>query len=266
MSDTLKQKALFIGYGHLAKSLTTRKLLSLLNIHAINSKNEIKNINLKKKISNNNCTYEYVFLLTRPKTFLSTGTQFQKYISKDTIIISCMAGIKFSTIEQILKTKKIIRIMPNVMASNNKSQTHLYVKNKKLISNYLINLLSSFGKVINVKNEDQINFATSVYGSGPAFIAYIVSSFLKASKKLAKPFNINEVEVLELFKNVLEINTTSKMLDSFISSISSKKGTTQAGVNFLKSQKMEKIIYTTLYKAYKRAKEIDSEQKRAKTE
>ena len=71
--------------------------------------------------------------------------------------------------------------------------------------------------------------------------------------------------MLELFKNVLETNTTSKMLDSFISSISSKKGTTQAGVNYIKSQKIEKIIYTTLHKAYKRAKEIDSEKKSAKT-
>ncbi len=262
---TLKPKALFIGYGHLAKSLISKKLLSLLNIYALNSKSEIRNINLKKKISNNNYAYEYVFLLTRPKTFLSTGSQFQKYLSKDTIIISCMAGIKFSTIEQILKTKKIIRIMPNVMASNNKSQTHIYFKNKKLISNDLNKILSSFGKIINVRNEDQINFATSIYGSGPAFIAYILNSFIKASKKLAKPFNVNEKELLELFKNVLEINSSSRMLDSFVGSISSKKGTTQAGVNYIKSQKLEKIIYTTLYKAYKRAKEIDSEQKSTKT-
>ena len=62
---------------------------------------------------------------------------------------------------------------------------------------------------------------------------------------------------LELFKNVLETNNSSKMLDYFVSSISSKKGTTQAGVEYIKSQKIEKIIYTTLYKAYKRAREID---------
>ena len=94
MLATLKPKALFIGYGHLAKSLISKKLLSLLNIYALNSKSELKNINLKKKIFKNNYTYDYVFLLTRPKTFLSTGTQFQKYLSKDTIVISCVAGIK----------------------------------------------------------------------------------------------------------------------------------------------------------------------------
>jgi pyrroline-5-carboxylate reductase len=54
------------------------------------------------------------------------------------------------------------------------------------------------------------------------------------------------------------------MLDLFVSSISSKKGTTQAGVNYIKSQNIEKIIYTTLQKAYKRAKEIDSEKKNTK--
>ena len=256
---TLKSKALFIGYGHLAKSLISKKLLSLLTIHAINSKSELQNINLKKKISKIIYTYDYVFLLIRPNIFLNIGSQFQKYVTKDTLVISCMAGVKFMTIEQTLKTKKIAKIMPNVMASKNKSQTHLYVKNKKLINNHLYNLLSTFGKIINVRNEDQINYATSVYGSGPAFIAYIVNTFIKASIKLAKPYKINENDVIVLFKNVLEINHTSKMLDNFVSSISSKKGTTQAGLNYIKSKKIEKIIYTTLHKAYKRAKVIDSE-------
>ncbi len=40
------------------------------------------------------------FLLIRPNTFLSFGKQFQKYLSKKTLIISCMAGVKLSTIEK----------------------------------------------------------------------------------------------------------------------------------------------------------------------
>ena len=76
---------------------------------------------------------------------------------------------------------------------------------------------------------------------------------------------MNEKEVIELFKNVLETNCSSKMLNDFVSSISSKKGTTQAGINYIKSQNIEKIIYTTLLIAYKRAKEIDSEKKNTKS-
>jgi len=237
-----------------------------VNIHVLNSKGILKNVNSKKKISKFNNDYSYVFLLIRPNIFLTFGSNFKKYLSNKTLVISCMAGIKLSTIEKNLKTKKIIRIMPNVMALNTKSQTHIYMKNKNLLDSYLKKILSSFGSIINVRNEDQINFATSVFGSGPAFIAYIVNIFIKASKKLAKPYNINEKDLIELFKNVLEINKSSKMLDTFVSSISSKKGTTQAGVNYIKSQKIEKIIYTTLNRAYKRAKEIESEKKNTKTE
>ena len=265
MSATLKPKVLFIGFGHLAKSLLSKKLLNSVNIHALNSKGVIKNINLKKKILNFNNDYKYIFLLVRPKTFLTSGNQFQKYLSKETLVISCMAGIKLSTIEKTLKSKKIIRIMPNVMALNNKSQTHIYMKNKNLFDSKLKKILSTFGTIINVRNEDQINFATSVFGSGPAFIAYIVNIFVKASKKLAKPYHMNEKEVIELFKNVLETNYSSKMLDDFVRSISSKKGTTEAGVNYIKSQNIEKIIYTTLQRAYKRSKEIDSEKKNTKS-
>ena len=266
MSATHKPKVLFIGFGHLAKSLISRELLKSVNIHALNSKSKIKNINFKKKISNFNNDYNYIFLLIRPNTFLTSGNQFQKYISKETLVISCMAGIKLSTIEKTLKSKKIIRIMPNVMASKTKSQTHIYMKNKNLFDNKLKKILSTFGTIINVRNEDQINFATSVFGSGPAFIAYIVNIFVRASKKLAKPYKTNEKDVIELFKNVLETNFSSKMLNDFVSSISSNKGTTQAGVNYIKSQNIEKIIYTTLLKAYRRAKEIDSEKKNTKSQ
>ncbi len=266
MLATLKPKALFIGFGHLGKSLISKKLLNSVNIHALNSKNEIKNINLKKKILNFNNDYNYVFLLIRPNTFLTLGDQFQKYISKETLVISCMAGIKLSIIEKILKTKKIVRIMPNVMASKSKSQTHIYMKNKNLFDSKLKKILSTFGTIINARKEDQINFATSVFGSGPAFIAYIVNIFVKSSKKLAKPHHINEKDIIKLFINVLETNYSSKMLDDFVSSISSKKGTTQVGINYIKSQNVEKIIYTSLRKAYKRAKEIASEKKRTKSQ
>ena len=227
---TRKPQILFIGYGHLAKSLLSSKILKNYYIHYINSKNSIFSIKDKKTPKKLDYNYDYIFLLIRPDVFKKIGKDFLIFTENNPTIISCMAGISINSISQTLNSKKVIRIMPNVMASNNKSQTHLYVKNKKLMSNNLIKLLSSFGKIINVRNEDQINLATSIYGSGPAFIAYIVSSFVKATKKLAKPFNINEIEVLELFKNVLEINTTSKMLDSFISSISSKKGTTKLAV------------------------------------
>ena len=148
--------------------------------------------------------------------------------------------------------------MPNILASKQKSQTYVYSKNIKLVDTKIKKILFSFGQIILVKKENQINLATAIFGSGPAFIAYLISTFIKASKSLSNPYKLDELEILKLFRNVLEMNSSPKMLNNFINSITSKKGTTQAGIDYIKSQNFEKVMYTTLYKAYKRAKEIDN--------
>ena len=70
--------------------------------------------------------------------------------------------------------------------------------------------------------------------------------------------------MIKLFQNVLELNNSSEDLERFVKAIASKKGTTQAGVKYLKSQNIKKTIYTTLDRAYKRAKELSVEKKSTK--
>tara|TARA_Y100000992_G_C21166241_1_gene443654 strand:- start:415 stop:879 length:465 start_codon:yes stop_codon:yes gene_type:complete len=154
--------------------------------------------------------------------------------------------------------------MPNIMAKNSLSQTLVYSKNKKILNRNLDKLIKLFGSTIYTSNEDQINVATAIYGSGPAFIAYIVNAFILSAKSLSKNSKIKDSDIINLIQNVIFLNQNSKDLEKFLNSISSKKGTTQAGINFLKSKNIKKIIYTTLDRAYKRAKEISIERKNSK--
>jgi len=172
-----------------------------------------------------------------------------------------MAGVTINRIQNIINSKNIIRIMPNVMANQNASHTFVYVKNKKLINTTVYKILKSFGTFYITSKEDDINIATALYGSGPAFIAFLVSAFVAASKNISPKSKLNEKDVIYLFQNVISINDSSQKLEKFVQSIASKKGTTQAGVNFLKSQNLKKIMYTALHRAYKRAKEISIEKK-----
>ena len=259
MSVTLKPKILFVGYGHLANSLISKSFLNQFSIDSINSKSQFYSLNSKKLVQRLSSSYKYVFLLIRPSLFYEKGSDFNKYLDSKTIVVSCMAGVTINRIQEKLDTKKIIRIMPNVMAKQNASHTYVYVKNKKLINNLFKKILKSFGTFHMSTQEDEMNIATALYGSGPAFIAYLVNSFLEAGKNISPKSKINEKDIINLFKNVISLNDSSHKLDGFVQSIASKKGTTQAGVNFLKSQNLKKIMYTTLHRAYKRAKEISIE-------
>ena len=264
MSVTLKPKILFVGYGHLAKSLASNSFLKNFKIDSINSKSQIYSLNRKKIIKKLNPPYKYVFLLVRPNLFNQRGTSFNKYIDHKTIIVSCMAGVNINRIQQIINSKNIIRIMPNVMAKQNASHTYVYSKNKKLIDSTFQKILKSFGTYYISSKEDEINIATALYGSGPAFIAFLVNAFVAASKNISPNSKVIEMDIIHLFKNVISINDSSLKLEKFVQSIASKKGTTQAGVHFLKSKNLKKIMYTTLHRAYKRAKEISIEKQVSK--
>lgn len=258
---TPKYKVLFVGYGHLAKALLSKQFLKSSTVHAINSKKQIFHINMNKKLKSLNQSYDYIFLLVKPNTFKEIGDTFKDYMNKNSIIISCMAGVLIETLSNKLNTNKIVRIMPNVMAKSNKSQTYLFSKNKSLINTNLKKLLSPLGILIVASKEDQMNLATSVYGSGPAFVAFLINAYITAAKEISKTNQIKETHVLDLIKSVLEVNHSSRDLTNFISSIASKKGTTQAGVKYLESQKIKKTLYTTLLRAYKRARELSIEAK-----
>ena len=154
--------------------------------------------------------------------------------------------------------------MPNVMAKQNASHTYVYAKNKKLINSTFHKIVKLFGTYHISSKEDEINVATALYGSGPAFIAFLVNAFVAAGKNISPNSKVNEMDINHLFKNVISINDSSMKLEKFVQSIASKKGTTQAGVNFHKSQNLKKIMYTTLHRAYKRAKEISIEKQISK--
>ena len=261
---TRKTQILFIGFGHLAKSLLSPKLRKNYLIHYINSKNSVCSIIDKKTIKKLDYNYDYIFLLIRPDVFKKKGENFQFFMNNKSTVISCMAGISINYISKKLNNKKVIRIMPNIMAKKSLSQTYIYSKNKKILDKKFKDLISSFGSTIFTNHEDDINIATAVFGSGPAFIAYIINTYLIAAKKLSAKSKIKDYDLIKLFQNVLILNNSSQELEEFVMSIASKKGTTQAGVSYLKSQNIKKMIYTTLDRAYKRAKEFSIEKKSSK--
>ena len=119
-----------------------------------------------------------------------------------------MAGVTINTIQEVLDTKNIIRIMPNVMAKQNASHTYVYVKTNKLINNLFKKILKSFGTFHVCSKEDEINIATAIYGSGPAFIAHIVNAFVAASKNISPNTKVNEKDIITLFQSVISINNS----------------------------------------------------------
>ncbi len=241
----------------MAKSLLNEDFKKKFNICTVASDHKIQFLNFKK--TKVDPIFDIVFLLVKPKVFYSEGSYFSKYIKKNTIILSCMAGVKIKTINNKLNSEKIIRIMPNVLSLFNQSHTCIFSHDQNLANWTIENVTKLFGTSFIVKNQNDIHKATALFGSGPAFIAKIISSYIRASKKINFNYPNNEEAILNLFKSVVDYSKKYGGLDNFINTISSKKGTTQEGISYLKKSNLEKTIHTTIFRAYKRSKEISLE-------
>ena len=118
-------------------------------------------------------------------------------------------------------------------------------------------LLNSFGKSIEVKNEDLINIATAVSGGGPAYTAAFLESLADAAQKIG--FSKTDARSLALqsaYGSILYMEKTGLDFAEVKNVVQTKGGTTSAGFKILKKKNWQKPWKKALFAGYKRAREI----------
>ncbi len=112
---------------------------------------------------------DVIILAVKPQDFDTMLKEIKDSVAGK-LIISIAAGITNSYIEKLLGEVKIIRVMPNLPARVGQGISFLskgrYATNKDL--NLTLKLFRLLG-IIFVLNEDMMNAATAVSGSGPGF-------------------------------------------------------------------------------------------------
>ncbi|MBD1147992.1 hypothetical protein IDH28_04070 [Pelagibacterales bacterium SAG-MED31] len=149
--------------------------------------------------------------------------------------------------------------MPNMPALIRKgiscivSSNNLSSNSKKKINDLFLKV----GKTIWLKNENQIDKATAVSGSGPGYIFTLINSFEKAAQKLGfSKKQSRELVLTTILGSVYLMKETKKNPDELEKLIAVKGGTTEVGVKYLKNNNIDKIIYKTYISAFKRAKTL----------
>ena len=116
-----------------------------------------------------------------------------KAFTRDKIFISIAAGVTIDTIEGILGSDaKIIRAMPNTPAMVNCGMT-VITPNKNITKEELElaeKILSGVGEVV-VLEEKNINAATALHGSSPAYVYMLIDAMADSGVKYGIPKDIS---------------------------------------------------------------------------
>jgi len=180
------------------------------------------------------------------------------------LLITIMAGVTCSYFTDQLGEIPVLRVMPNICIKVSKSVSAFFA-NKNLNASPLKTglmdtaekLFAASGKIIRVKNEDYIDRATAISGSGPAYAAYFTEALEEAAVSLG--FTQDEAAILskETFAGAMSyMKETGATPAEMRKKVTSPGGTTEKAICIFENNKLKETVSEACGAAYKRAQEL----------
>jgi pyrroline-5-carboxylate reductase len=246
-------KICIIGFGVMGQALVS----ALAKSKVVRKISVIKKGSKKPLASLKN--FDYVIIAVKPQDISNLAKQVRGFLDESTILISIAAGVSITKIQKEFNHDKVVRVMPNLGLTVSqgiavwKAGKAVTAKEKSRIAKLLNQLSQNFM----VTNEQAIDKATAISGSGPAYFFILAEAILSTAIKLG--FNQSQAKQLvsKTFLSAAELQKDSDY-SKLIEKIASKKGTTQAAIKVFQQKKFDKLVESAILSAYKRAKELNN--------
>jgi pyrroline-5-carboxylate reductase len=168
-------------------------------------------------------------------------------------VISILAGTPLAKIQEKIKAKAYIRAMPNLAALKRKSVTS--VCGDESFKEESLTILSAIGKAIWLESEAQLDIATGIGGSAPAWIALVAEALSDGAVNMGLPRDKSYAYVAALMDGMgalLEDEHPALIKDK----VTSPGGTTIAGTAALEKGGVRDSFIEAVKVCYERTKAL----------
>lgn len=200
-----------------------------------------------------------IVLAIKPQDYAVALREMADRVTTDHLIVSLVTGASIAKIKTLLgKDVPVVRIISNTPAQIGMAAQA--VAFDPLCSNaqkqWALRLCNAVGTTIEIP-EEQCNAAMSLAGSGPAFVFWLMESFIKAGKHLGLSESVAAQLTLQTFAGASQLAIKGpQSLSDLIQEVSSPGGITIAGLTHLNSSDADDAIVETFQAALKRATEL----------
>lgn len=178
-------------------------------------------------------------------------------------IVSFMAGVTFSDMREMLRGARgeyrLVRMMPNLGISLCKGVIGVCCEDESAPPEDVTELFRRLGYFICLP-EDKLENITICAASGLAFTASLMKAYRDSCDRLIGDAAVSEEITMRVFENVIDmIRNEGKTFEGLIEQISTKGGTTEAGMRVLRNSSLEEILSQCIGSAYDRVNALKSE-------
>lgn len=261
---------LIIGFGNMGQTYANSFVSSgfvlpqnicVLNRSEVQKKKQfsVPKENYFLKPEKNIFDVDIVILAVKPQDFNDLSNSIASYITNEHIVLSVMAGISIESIKSKLNCTKVVRSMPNIPTQIGQGMTVFSTSNEVDRKELFViqNLINTTGKSISVEDENMLNAATAISGSGPAYVYFFMEAMINAAVELG--FTSSEATFLvnQTFSGAVQLqNRSSLSHEEWIQKVSSKGGTTEAALKIFDTFDVKKEIMQGIFEANERSKQL----------
>jgi pyrroline-5-carboxylate reductase len=204
--------------------------------------------------------FDVVLIAIKPQMIAAILPDYAHSLKPDGCFVSIAAGCSIGTIAGIVSEKAIVRVMPNLAAMVGLGVSGLYA-NRNCTEQHrarVTALIAETGTCIQLSSEDEIDRLTAISGSGPGFIFEVMRSYVEAAKSLGFDDETARVLVMDTITGTVETaRQSSETLEELRNSVTSKNGTTQAGLaELMRNGALDVLFHKTVQAACNRAAEL----------
>jgi pyrroline-5-carboxylate reductase len=178
-------------------------------------------------------------------------------LESDAIVISIAAGVTIATIEALVPGA-VLRAMPNTPAVVSRAVTGLAAGPRATPADIELarRLFETVGTVLEIP-ESKIDALSTVSGSGPAYVFYLIEEFTRTTVDLGFTAEEAATMVTGTFLGAAELLTSSGVApEELRRRVTSPNGTTERAIEVLKSGDLKALFDRATAAALARAKEL----------
>lgn len=203
---------------------------------------------------------EVLFIAIKPQQIAEALAPLAEVVTADHLVISIAAGRTIASIEALLPTARVVRIMPNLPCQVAEGMTAFCLGDRTRRGDQFIvtQLLTSFGRTLEMP-ESKFDVITAISGSGPAFFAHFLCRVVEAGVT----HGLTNAEASLLAEQTM-LGTARVLLagqtdpHDFIRAVTSPQGTTAAGLTALEDPALAEMVTETIRRATERSRELSA--------
>ena len=205
---------------------------------------------------------DVIVLAIKPQNLADVITELRGQLKPSQLILSIIAGAKLDTICQALEHRSAVRAMPNTPAQIGQAITVWTATSEVNEEQRQIagSILGAIGREIYVTDEQYIDMATAISGSGPAYFFLFIEALVAAATAIGLPRDIAEELALQtMLGSGHLIRESGKTPAELRRTVTSPGGTTAAALAELDKGGFADLIAQAVKAAYSKARELGSQ-------